>query len=426
MSHSAGARRFSADRRRLAEVMEWLATFGRFGETGVGRLAYAREDREATEYVRSLMEEIGLATRYDPVGNLFGRRPGEHPEPAPAVMSGSHLDGPPWGGRYDGTVGVVCALEAIRLLEAGGVRTRSPVEAAVIACEHLDRFGLSCLGSRALSGKLATGELRRLRDADGHSLWDVLAEQGYAPDRLAEAIVGPRQVRAFVEVHVEQGRVLEDQGKRIGIVTAIPGPTRMRVRLRGMADHSGGTPMAIRRDALTGAAELVLQVEALARREGVHGTVGTVGVLNVHPGAVHTIPGEVDFAVDIRGVDLASKRRVVDEFRQALDRVGAARGLGLEVSTSVDEAPVPCSPWIVERIAAACARLGIDALRLSSGGGHDAQHLAAVTESGMIFVPSARGIAHTPEEYTELEDIALGAEVLAEVLASLAEEVPAG
>ncbi len=426
MSGPTAVRRFSADRRRLADQLERLSTFGKFGETGVGRLAYTREDREATEVVRALMDEAGLVTSYDPVGNLFGRRPGQLAEPAPAVVSGSHLDGPPWGGRYDGTVGVLCALEAVRLLEAGGIRTRYPVVAAVIGCEHLDRFGVSCLGSRALSGKLTPEDLRRLRDAQGLSLWDVLAGEGYAPERLAEAVVGPREVRAFVELHVEQGRVLEDRGKRIGIVTAIPGPTRMRVRLRGRADHSGGTPMDLRRDALTGAAELVLQVEALARRERVHGTVGTVGVLTVHPGAVHTIPGEVEFAVDIRGIDLASKRRVVEAFRQALDRVAADRGLGLEVRPSVDEAPVPCSAWVVDRIADVCARLGIDALRMPSGGGHDAQHLAAVTESGMIFVPSGGGIAHTPEEYTALEDIALGAEILADVLCSLAEEVPAG
>lgn len=424
MSGTTVARRFSADRRRLGETLDRLGALGRFGETGVCRLAYTREDQEAVEYVRQLMEEVGLVTRYDPFGNLFGYHPGEVAPPAPAIVTGSHLDGPPWGGRYDGTVGVTCAIEAIRLIKTAHIRVRHPVVAAVIRCEHLDRFGLSCLGSRALAGKLTVKDLERLRDARGSRLWDALVEGGYAPGRLAEAVVGPQVVRAFVELHVEQGRVLEERGKRIGIVTAIAGPTRLQVRLKGMADHSGGTPMDIRRDALAGAAELILRLEALARREAVHGTVGTVGVLTVHPGAVHTIPGEVEFSVDIRGVEPVSKRRLVDEFRLALKLIAANRALDLGVSTSVDEPPVPCSPWIVEEISKACARLGIEPLRMPSGGGHDAQHLAAVTESGMIFIPSLRGLAHTPEEYTDIEDIALGTELLSEVLCALAEEVP--
>jgi len=395
-----------------------LASFGRVGPGAITRLAFTPEDNAAHAHVEGLMREAGLTVRYDAFGNLFGERPGTDPAAKP-VVTGSHLDGPPNGGTYDGVIGVLTGLEACRLLNESGIVTRHPIQVVAVRSEHLDRFGISLLGSRALSGKLKPEDLDRLRDSAGASLRQVLAENGFRPDDLASVNVKNR-VHAWVELHVEQGRVLEDVGKQIGVVTAIAGPTRYKVRITGMADHSGATPMAIRRDALCGAAEIILDLERLASETP--DCVGTIGIVRTFPGAVHTIPGDVEFFVDIRGVRRDDKAELVRKFTDAMQRRCDARGLSLSYDTFVNENPVPCAPWLVESLESLCRELGARYLVMPSGGGHDTQHVAAVADAAMLFIPSARGIAHTPEEFTAIEDIAAGAEVLAEALLRLADD----
>jgi hydantoinase/carbamoylase family amidase len=410
--------RFAANQVRLQRDIEALATFGRVGLGAITRLAFTPEDNSAHAHIEGLMREAGLAVRYDAFGNLFGERRGSDPNAKP-VVTGSHVDGPPNGGIYDGVIGVITGLEACRLLNEAGIATRHPIQVVAVRAEHLDRFGLSLLGSRALSGKLKPADLDRLRDPSGSSLRQVLAENGFRPDELASVNVKDR-IHAWLELHVEQGRVLEDVGKQIGVVTAIAGPTRYKVRITGMADHSGATPMSIRRDALCGAAEIILDLERLAKET--EDCVGTIGIVRAFPGAVHTIPGAVEFFVDIRGVRRDDKAALVAKFKAIMEARCKDRGLSLSYKTFVSEDPVPCAPWMVKALEALCRELNVRYFVMPSGGGHDTQHVAAVADAAMLFIPSARGIAHTPEEYTAIEDVAAGAEMMAEALSRLADE----
>ena len=410
--------KFTADRKRLQTDIDALAQFGKSGPTAITRLAFSEADNEAHRHVERLMREAGLETRHDVFGNLIGRLGGSETGTKP-VMTGSHVDGPPDGGIYDGVIGVLSGIEACRMLSAAGVSTRRPIEVVAVRCEHLDRFGVSCLGSRALGGKLEQGDLDRLEDEDGNTLRRVLEECGFQPDQLAAASLKDR-VHAWVELHVEQGRVLENRDKTIGVVTAIAGPTRYKVRVEGLADHSGATPMSIRRDAMMGAAEMILDLERLSR--ATEDCVGTVGVIRAFPGAVHTIPGEVEFYVDIRGVRAPDKARLVDAFRQAMEGRARERDLGLSMETFVDEPPVPCTDWVVAELTRVCEDLDANFMVMPSGAGHDTQHIAAVADVGMYFIPSGGGIAHTPDEYTPIEDVAYGTEVLAEALSRLADK----
>ncbi len=408
---------FSANRERLQRDIDALARFGKSGPTAITRLAFTDEDNAAHRYAEELMRKEGLRTRYDAFGNLIGTRAGSE-EGAKPVMTGSHIDGPPDGGIYDGVIGVIAGIEACRALTETGMTTRRPIEVVAVRCEHLDRFGVSCLGSRALGGKLKQDDLDRLKDEDGISLRSALKQCGFQPTELASASLRDR-AHAWIELHVEQGRVLEDQGKIIGVVTAIAGPTRYKVHVGGKADHSGATPMSIRRDALMGAAEMILDLERLTQETA--DCVGTVGVIRAFPGAVHTIPGAVEFYVDIRGVRINDKAHLVDTFCQAMEERARGRDLSLKVETFVDEPPVPCTDWVVAELNAICGDLGANFMVMPSGAGHDTQHVAAVADVGMLFIPSAGGIAHTPEEYTSIEDVAYGTEVLAEALARLAD-----
>ncbi len=408
---------FRADTSRVASDLESISAFGRVAPTAVTRLAFSPEDNAAHTHVEGLMGDAGLSTYYDAFGNLFGLRKGLDPSATP-VMTGSHLDGPPNGGLYDGTAGVVCALEALRLIKEASVSTARPIEVVAIRAEHLDRFGLSCLGSRVMAGKLTAEDLSRLQDADGITLAEAVMQAGHRPRGIDSAVRGGR-VHAFVELHVEQGCVLEDLGAKIGVVTGIAGPTRFHIRLVGLADHSGGTPMALRRDAFAGLAEVALELERMCRATA--SCVGTIGVVRVRPGAVHTIPGETEFWIDIRDIVAETKRALVADFLDFVRIAARRRRLEADIEVLVDEDPVPTSERVVASLCDTLDHLGVRYVRIPSGGGHDSQHLAAITDVGMLFVPSAAGTSHTPEEYTEPEDLALGAGVLAECLVDLAE-----
>lgn len=410
--------RFSANASRLEEEIQALAGFGKVGPTAITRLAFTPEDNAAHAYIEGRMRQAGLATHYDAFGNLWGTRKGTE-QGAKPVVTGSHVDGPPDGGIYDGVIGVLSGLEVCRMLDEAKTPTRRPISVVAVRSEHLDRFGISCLGGRALGGKLKPADLDRLQDKDGVTLRQALKDGGFAPDKL-DSVSLKGKIHAWVELHVEQGRVLEDMGKLIGVVTAIAGPTRYKVRVEGMADHSGATPMSIRKDALCGAAEMILDLERLAKATA--DCVGTIGIVEAKPGAVHTIPGEAVFFVDIRGVRKDDKLKLVNDFLEAMERRARARNLKLSYETSVDENPVPCTPWIVEMLTDVCRTLDANFMIMPSGAGHDSQHVAAAADMGMLFIPSARGIAHTPEEYTAASDVAYGAEVFAEALLRLADQ----
>ena len=385
---------------------------------GMTREVYTPTYAAALERVAGWMEEVGLAVRLDAVGNLYGRWEGSEPE-APRVLTGSHVDKTLNAGRYDGVVGVLGAIEAVRHLREQGVTPRRSLELVAWAGEE-PRFGTGCVGSRAAAGALSRDDLDVLRDRAGVSMAEALRGAGFDPDRLAEAELDPAGVHALVELHIEQGAVLEASGDEIGVVTAIAAPHDFTLVLRGAATHAGATPMGLRRDALTGAAEVVLVVERLARASASGTTVGTVGVVRARPGAINVVPGEVALDVDVRDSDVAARAAVVEGILVAAREVAADRGLGLDVVPIVQDVPVACADEVVTAVEAAAADAGARARRMISGAYHDAMILGARVPIGMIFVPSRDGVSHHPDEFTASADLDRGVRVLAGALERLA------
>jgi len=388
------------------------------GAGGITREVFTPTYRRAAEQVAAAMEDAGLSVRTDAFGNLRGRLPGAEPDAA-AVLSGSHFDTTLNAGRYDGVVGVLGAIAAVRRLRADGFAPRRPIEVVGFAGEE-PRFGSGCIGSRAFMGALARADLDRMRDRDGVSLADALRAYGLDPDAVPEAAEAASAVHAFVELHIEQGAVLEAAGVPIGVVTRIAAPHDLGLDWIGAATHAGATPMDLRRDALAGAAEAMVELERLARAAPSGTAVGTVGVLRVDPGAINVVPGAVRMEVDIRDSDLEARTGVVEGFLSAARAIAARRGLELKVETITEDTPAECSPLVVEAAAAAAEELGVPHRRMISGAYHDAMVLGAEIPMGMIFVPSTGGVSHHPDEYTAPADVDRGVAVLAGTMARLA------
>jgi hydantoinase/carbamoylase family amidase len=404
---------------RLHDAIAELAGFNDDPAAGgITREVYTPSYAAALERVAEWMRDAGLKTRLDAVGNLFGRWAGSSPG-EPLVLTGSHVDTTLNAGRYDGVVGVLGAIEAVRQLRSDGVVPRRSIELVAWAGEE-PRFGTGCVGSRAAAGGLERSDLDRLRDRDGVSMADALRGAGFDPDRLPEAEIDPATVHALVELHIEQGAVLEQSGEPIGVVTAIAAPHDLRVTLRGAATHAGATPMHLRRDALAGAAEAMSALERLARGSPSGTTVGTVGVLRVRPAAINVVPGEVELDVDVRDADRPARERVVAEWLAATRALGERRGLAVAVDPIVEDEPVACDPLVIEAASAAAAALELPFRRMTSGAYHDAMIMGARVPIGMIFVPSAGGISHHPDEHTDPADIERGVRVLAGTLERLA------
>jgi hydantoinase/carbamoylase family amidase len=385
---------------------------------GITREVYTPEYARATEYVGGLMRDAGLEVRLDSAGNLFGRWPGADAG-AGRVLTGSHFDTTLNAGRLDGVLGVLGAIEAVAQLRASGFVPRRTIELIGFAGEE-PRFGAGCIGSRAMVGSISRGDLDEMHDRDGVSVAAAMRASGLDPDRLDEARLDAASVHAFVELHIEQGAVLEASGVPIGVVEQIAAPHDLRVTLRGAATHAGATPMHLRRDALVGAAEIVVALERLARASSSGTTVATVGVLQVSPGAVNVVPGEVRMDIDVRDGDLEARTEVVDALLAALAEVAGRRGLELAVSTITRDVPAACSPRVIDAVRLACEELDLPWLAMTSGAYHDAMVLGAKVPIGMIFVPSVGGVSHHPDEHTEPADLERGVAVLARTLARLA------
>jgi hydantoinase/carbamoylase family amidase len=403
----------------LREQIDELATFNDDPSAGgITREVYTPTYARALDWVAERMREAGMDTRLDAFGNLWGRWTGSDPG-APRVVTGSHVDTTLNAGKYDGVVGVLGAIDAVRRLRADGFAPRRTIEVISFAGEE-PRFGTGCIGSRALVGQLGPDDLQRLRDRDGVSLATALDAAGFPPDEIPSAAIDPAAVHAFVELHIEQGAVLERGGEQVGVVTAIAAPHDVRLIVRGEAAHSGATPMPLRHDALVGAAELMLVLERLARESSSGTTVGTVGVIRAFPGAINVVPGEVQLDIDVRDSDLAAREQVVAELLAAAEAIAAARGLSVDVEPIVVDAPVQCAPDVIAAATAACQELGLSYRSMTSGAYHDAMIMAAKVPVGMIFVPSRGGISHHPDEYTAPEQVDDGARVLAGTLRRLA------
>jgi hydantoinase/carbamoylase family amidase len=384
---------------------------------GLTREVYTPEYSRAAELINQWMRGAGLEVREDAVGNLFGLWPGREPQ-LPRVLTGSHFDTTLNAGRYDGVVGVLGAIDAVRQLRARGFVPQRGIEVIGFAGEE-PRFGAGCVGSRAMVGALTRSDLDRMTDRREITIAAAMRASGLDPDRIAEAEIDPAEYDMLVELHIEQGAVLEHRGIPIGVVEQIAAPHDLRITITGVPRHSGSTPMDLRRDALTGASELVLEIERLARESPSGSTVGTVGVLDVIPGAVNVIPGEVRMDVDIRDSDLAAREQVIESTLAKLRELTERRSLSFEVSTITEDTPARCDPRIVTAVREACTAQGIAHLGITSGAYHDAMVLGSKLPIGMIFVPSRDGISHHPDEYTAPEELELGVAVLAGTLERL-------
>ncbi|MBO8162162.1 MAG: Zn-dependent hydrolase [Brevibacillus sp.] len=397
---------------RMEQTLQEINRIGR-STRGMIRLAYSPEEQAARDYLVTLCKQAGLQVRIDACGNVIARREGRNPE-LPAVACGSHLDTVIQGGRFDGTMGVVAALEVVRSLNDKGIETEHPIEIICFACEESSRFGVSTIGSKAMAGLLKKEQIAHLRDKDGVSIQEAFAACSLDFSQIEQAARRKEELRVFFELHIEQGPVLEQERKQIGIVNGIAAPTRLQVVVQGKASHSGTTPMHLRKDALAGAAEIVLELELAAKEEAHHGTVATIGVCEVKPGAMNVIPDSVELKVDIRGCSPASKAVVLKKLMYAFEAVKEERGLEIDWHLLSEEHPVHLDPAVAASIADSCEKLGFSYLHMSSGAGHDAMNMAKLCPTGLIFVPSTDGLSHHPDEYTAMEDIAAGVALLEE------------
>ncbi len=393
---------------RLWERLGELAEIGKHEEGGVARLSFTPEEREAKELVASYMREAGLAVHEDAAGNLFGRREGSDPG-APAVLMGSHVDSVMNGGDFDGPLGVLGGIEVLQTMEEGGVQTERPVEVVAFTDEEGARFSLGMIGSRALTGTLSPEDLRH-EDKNGVSIEQAMRDANLDPGRIGDAARTPASLAAYLELHIEQGKVLEGGNLPVGVVTGIAGPVWLRLSFTGEAGHAGTTPMGTRRDALAAAAEVVGIVEEEATATG--STVGTVGQIGARPGGINIIPGGAEVSLDLRDIDEAVRDRAEGRIRERAAEVCERRGIDLSFEELQRLPPAPCSEEIRASIAAACEREDIRPYSLPSGAGHDGMHVVELCPMGMIFVRSREGISHNPKEWSSREDCEAGCNVL--------------
>ncbi len=403
----------------LIKVYEHLKIFNSANHTerGITRLAYSPEDEAAHQYLIEEMRNHGLIVRQDAMGNIFARLPGKNSN-LPAVGTGSHIDTVPNGGALDGALGVFAGIFALLQFSPGELER--DLELVVFRAEESSRFGVSCIGSKTMVGHLASTKYDENMDDNGVSIRDAIKNAGYRHDALSSCELQQDYFDSFVELHIEQGRCLEQEQKTIGVVYGIAAPTRFEVNVLGQADHSGATPMGIRSDALVAAADIIENLHISSCKESANGTVGTVGKINCYPNSMNVIPGQVKFYVDIRGVEKPSIERVVDSLYLCIQKAKFDHNVKIELRTISEEEPVLLNSEICDLIEETCSRLKLSNMRMVSGAGHDAMYIAKKFSTAMIFVPSIDGISHHPNEESKKEHILSSAFLLAETLKNLA------
>lgn len=399
---------------RLRADIEAVNAIGRIeGRAGINRVSFSDADMEGRRWLVSRLEAAGLAAHMDVSGNVFGRWDvGD----GSAVLAGSHLDTVPQGGRFDGTLGVCAALEAVRaMMEAGFVPSR-PVEVVCTADEE-GRFG-GMFGSQVMCGEIGPGWIAEAADDSGLKLADALRAQGLDPGTVDSR--DPDDIAVFLELHVEQGPVLEKAGIPLGIATAVSGVFNWTVTLTGEANHSGTTPMDMRRDAFRGLADFGAAIPSIIEANGGPDSRLTVGKAQLSPNFPHSVAGEVVFSIIGRDIDASRMQALADGCRAEIERAGEAHGLGINIQQQSWLLPVPLDPAVADRIADLAGASGMRTLKMTSGAGHDAQTFARHVPAGLIFVPSTGGISHSPDEHTGWADIEKGANLLARAVAAFA------
>jgi N-carbamoyl-L-amino-acid hydrolase len=402
----------AADPERMESRINALSEFGRNPEGGVSRIGYSDADLAGRAYITDLMQQAGLEVRVDTAGNIIGRREGSE-DGLPPIMIGSHIDSVPGGGNYDGDVGVIGAIEVAQLIHERGIETRHPIEVVSFTDEE---GGL--VGSRAMTGKLTDAAMDVVSNS-GLTVRDGIRRVGGDPDRLDLAVRNPGDIKAVVELHIEQGAILDEEDIDIGVVEGIVGIRQWDTTIEGFANHAGTTPMNRRWDAMVTAAELTLAINRIAT-ELPGRQVATVGRIQAFPGAPNVIPGEVVMSLEIRDLDAAKIQQVFDMINAEAQEIGDRRNTPIRFrELDVASPPAPTDQQMRRIIAASADDRGMSFKLMPSGAGHDAQDMATITPTGMIFVPSRDGISHSPREYTAPEDMANGATILFDAVLSI-------
>ncbi|HVR16839.1 MAG TPA: M20 family metallo-hydrolase [Candidatus Limnocylindrales bacterium] len=412
------------DKRRLMRDLNAIGRIGIGDHGSVTRLVFSIKELRSRQVLIHLMRQAGLKIHVDAIGNIFGRLDGADPK-APALLAGSHLDTVIHGGKYDGPVGVIGALEAVRTIRENKITLRAPLEVVCFIGEESSRFGFSTLGSSLVAGEVHPKDLTNAVDAQGTKLADVLSSLGISPRNLSRLARDPKSMKAYLELHIEQGPILEAKAKRIGLVTSIAAPSRFKVIFTGQADHSGTTPMEMRKDALVAAAQLIEYVEKICRKFSSMEkgrVVGTVGAMKIEPGVINAVPGRAELSIDIRSTSAQAKDKVARLVKQRGAAIALDRGIAIEVLNIRAEEPVPLDKRLLRITRQLCDEKAIDYEIMPSGAGHDAMQMAKITPAGMIFIPSRRGISHNPLEWTDPDDIALGAQLLMETMIRVGNE----
>lgn len=394
---------------RLTQSIESLAQIGQLPQGGVRRIAYSQEDIQARHLVQRWMSEAGMSVKIDTAGNIIGKYPGKFPYPA--LATGSHIDTVPNGGRYDGAFGVLAGLEVVRVLQERQIQLEHPLEVIVFT----DEEG-SMIGSKAMSGRVIN-DTAYYRRSDGTSIQTCLKQVGGNWEQIALAQRSSEDLAAFVELHVEQGPILESTGKQIGVVEGIVGQRRYTITVKGSSSHAGSTPMYMRQDALVAASEVVLAVNKLANTPGQQ--VATVGYLEVSPNAANVIPGLVEMSLDIRDLSSQHIDQLMKQLQLQIDAIATNTRTQIQLHPCLQNEPALAAPQIQQTITQVCQELGLSYTHLPSRASHDAQEIANFTEMGMIFVPSEAGVSHAETEYTSPEQCNQGVNVLLHTLLKL-------
>ncbi len=406
------------DSSRLTAELTTLASFSDTPSPSVTRIVFSETDLKARKYFKGLCAAAGLNVREDAVGNTFARWIGTEPD-LPVVGTGSHIDAIPNAGMYDGTVGVLGALEAIRALNAAGFSPRRSIELLLFTSEEPTRFGIGCLGSRLLSGPKSAPSGEALKDREGKTLNQVREAAGFSGS-LESVVLPANYYAAFLELHIEQGPLLEQRGVGLGIVTAIAAPSSARITIEGEGGHAGAVLMPGRRDAFLAGAEIALAVEAAALASNSIDTVATTGVCHVFPGAVNSVPSRCTLEIDVRDIDQARRDSVLDKIVAACKEVSTRRSIPIHYSLINADPPAHCAPEIVDAMVAACNAEGLPYDLMISRAYHDSLFMSRIAPTAMLFIPCRDGVSHRPDEYASPEEIARGVRVLALSLARLA------
>eukprot|EP00199_Chlamydomonas_sp_CCMP681_P000954 CAMPEP_0119102132 /NCGR_PEP_ID=MMETSP1180-20130426/986_1 /TAXON_ID=3052 ORGANISM="Chlamydomonas cf sp, Strain CCMP681" /NCGR_SAMPLE_ID=MMETSP1180 /ASSEMBLY_ACC=CAM_ASM_000741 /LENGTH=450 /DNA_ID=CAMNT_0007086367 /DNA_START=50 /DNA_END=1402 /DNA_ORIENTATION=+ len=407
---------------RVVEQLTHLATFTDDPNPAVTRILFTLNDMKARSYVKELMAATGLAIREDSVGNIFGRWEGSHPSEG-AILTGSHTDAIPLAGMYDGTLGVIGAIEALAVLKRGGFQPRRALEVMMFTSEEPTRFALGCLGSRAMAGQLTAATLDARKDENGTVFFEAANAVNYGGESheaiLAAALVPEGRYSHFVELHIEQGPELEANQIDIGVVTAIAAPAALNILFHGDGGHAGAQLMPLRNDASLAAAEVALGVERFVLATGAADTVGTTGVFEVKPGASNSVPREARLGIDVRDTDGPRRDHVVKQIVDLAHEVAARRKVRVEVIMVNQDPPATCASEIVEAAADVAASLGLSTQRMVSRAYHDSLFMARIAPTAMVFIPCKSGWSHRPDEYSSPQDISNGVHVLALTMAKL-------